>query len=62
MKRWTVNAGIRYDQFKTSYDAIHLEPVRWLPVARDYPGAEVLSWKDLSPRFGVVYDLSLIHI
>ena len=31
--------------------------MRWLPVARDYPGAEVLNWKDLSPRLGVVYDL-----
>ena len=28
--------------------------MRWLPVARDYPGAEVLNWKDLSPRVGVV--------
>ena len=57
VKRWTVNAGLRFDQFRTSYDAIHLEPVRWLPVARDYPGAEVLNWKDLSPRLGVAYDL-----
>jgi hypothetical protein len=57
VRRWTVNAGVRFDQFRTSYDAIHLEPVRWLPVARDYPGAEVLNWKDLSPRFGLVYDL-----
>ena len=57
IRRWTINAGLRYDQFRTSYDAIHLDPVRWLPVARDYPGAEVLNWKDLSPRFGVAYDL-----
>ena len=57
IRRWTINAGLRYDQFRTSYDAIHLDPVRWLPVARDYPGAEVLNWKDVSPRFGVAYDL-----
>jgi len=57
VRRLTVNAGLRYDQFRTSYDAIHLDPVRWLPVARDYPGAEVLNWKDLSPRLGVAYDL-----
>lgn len=57
IRRWTVNAGLRYDQFRTSYDAIHLDPVRWLPVARDYPGAEVLNWKDLSPRLGLAYDL-----
>lgn len=57
VRRWTINAGVRFDQFRTSYDAIHLEPVRWLPVARDYPGAEVLNWKDLSPRLGLVYDV-----
>jgi hypothetical protein len=57
IRRWTINAGLRYDQFRTSYDAIHLDPVRWLPEARDYPGAEVLNWKDLSPRLGVAYDL-----
>ena len=45
IRRWTINAGPRYDQFRTSYDAIHLDPVRWLPVSRDYPGAEVLNWK-----------------
>jgi TonB dependent receptor len=26
IRRWTVNAGLRYDQFRTSYDAIHLDP------------------------------------
>jgi hypothetical protein len=53
----TVNAGLRFDGFRTSYDDIHIEPVRWLPVARDYPGADVLNWKDLSPRLGLAYDL-----
>jgi hypothetical protein len=57
LARWTINAGLRYDQFRTSYDAIHVEPTRWLPVARDYPGAEVLNWRDLSPRLGFSWDL-----
>ena len=57
IRRLTINAGLRFDQFKTSYDAIHLDPVRWLPVARDYPAAEVLNWKDVSPRLGLAYDL-----
>lgn len=55
--RWTVNAGLRYDQFRTSYDPIDLPPVQYLPVARQYPGAEVLNWKDLSPRLGVAWDI-----
>lgn len=55
--RMTINAGLRFDGFRTSYDAINIGPVRWLPVARSYPGAEVLNWKDLSPRLGLAYDL-----
>ena len=57
LKRLTLGGGVRFDQFRSSYNAIHIEPVRWLPVARDYPGAEVLNWKDLSPRFAASYDL-----
>jgi hypothetical protein len=34
-----------------------VDPTRWLPVARDYPGADVLDWKDLSPRLGMSWDL-----
>ena len=43
VRRLTVNAGLRFDSSGRSYDAIHLDPVRWLPVARDYPGADVLG-------------------
>jgi hypothetical protein len=57
VRRLTVNAGLRYDQFIGSYNAIRLEPVRWLPIVREFPGAEVLNWKDLSPRLGAAYDL-----
>ena len=57
LRRWTINAGLRYDQFKSSYPASHVDPTRWLPVARDYPGADVLNWKDLSPRLGFSWDL-----
>jgi hypothetical protein len=57
VRRLTINAGVRFDQFRSSYDAIDLPPVQYLPVARQYPGAEVLNWKDLSPRLGASYDL-----
>jgi hypothetical protein len=57
LRRWTINAGLRYDQFRSSYPDTHVDPTRWLPVARDYPGAEVFNMKDLSPRFGVSWDL-----
>jgi hypothetical protein len=57
VKRLTLGGGLRFDQFRSSYKAIHIDPVRWLPVARDYPAAEVLNWKDLSPRIAASYDL-----
>jgi hypothetical protein len=57
LRRWTINAGLRYDQFKSSYPSSHVDATRWLPIARDYPGADVLNWKDLDPRLGVSWDL-----
>jgi hypothetical protein len=57
LRRWTINAGIRFDQFKGSYDAIHVDPTQWLPTARDYPGDEVINWKDISPRLGASWDI-----
>jgi hypothetical protein len=57
LRRWTVNAGLRYDRFTSSYPASHVSPTQFLPVARDYPGADVLSWKDLNPRLGVSWDV-----
>jgi hypothetical protein len=57
VRRWTINAGLRYDFFKGSYPASHVDPTQYLPVARDYPGANVLSWRDSDPRLGVSWDV-----
>ncbi|MGE3512403.1 MAG: carboxypeptidase regulatory-like domain-containing protein, partial [Vicinamibacterales bacterium] len=57
VRRWTVNAGFRFDQFRSHYDDIDITPTRWLPVSRQFPGRQVLDWKDFSPRLGVAYDV-----
>ena len=57
LKRVTIDAGLRFDRFASGYDAINVGPVQYLPVARTYPAAQVLDWKDLSPRLGAAYDL-----
>jgi hypothetical protein len=57
LKRWTINAGVRVERFLAFYNDVHVPPVRWLPVARDYPGAEVVNWKDVNPRLGISWDL-----
>jgi hypothetical protein len=57
VNRFTVNAGIRFDHLENSYPDHNAPPTLYVPVARSFPGASVVSWKDLSPRLGVVYDL-----
>ena len=56
--RLTVTAGVRFDYFKGFYPDQVTEPMRWSPISRMFPGADVAIWKDLQPRLGVVYDLT----
>ena len=53
----TVNAGLRFDYFRSGYPDQSLPPVEFAPVQRDFPGTIAVTWKDLSPRLGVAYDL-----
>ena len=60
--RLTVNAGLRMDWLKTSYPDQLLPANLWTAEAScttnaAFCGANVLDWKDLSPRLGVAYDL-----
>jgi hypothetical protein len=54
--RLTMNVGVRYDSIDTSYPDYELAATNLLP-PRSFPGSDVLSWKDISPRLGVAYDL-----
>jgi hypothetical protein len=58
MKRMTVNAGLRFDYFGTRFPVQHLGPATLIPT-RDltFPETPWYSFKDLSPRVGVSYDL-----
>ena len=56
-RRVTANMGLRFDYFNGQNPAVSLPAGRFVP-ARDYPGnTDVPSWKDLSPRLGINYDL-----
>jgi hypothetical protein len=57
VQRLRFNAGLRFDQFRSSYDAVNVAPVQYLPSARAFPGADVLDWKDFDPRLGVAWDV-----
>jgi hypothetical protein len=70
IRRLTLNMGLRFDWFRTSYPNettptptvlpgnFVIGPSPYLqggPLA--FPGAQVLDWKDLDPRIGIAYDL-----
>src|SRR5262249_46378312 len=56
VNRLTLNLGVRFDWFRTHYPDVQLAATNLLP-ARNYPGAQVLNWQDLSPRLGASYDV-----
>jgi hypothetical protein len=59
IRRLALYLGVRFDYYNASVPAQHLGPGPWVPT-RDVTFAEVPNvpnWKDVSPRFGVAYDL-----
>jgi len=58
-KRLTVTAALRLDLQKESYDPTVIGPTLYLPnrATQTIPGADVVAWKDVNPRFGVAYDV-----
>jgi hypothetical protein len=58
VNKMTINAGVRFDYLSGYFPENHLGPARWVP-NRDvtFPKTDSVSWKDTSPRLGVVYDM-----
>jgi hypothetical protein len=57
-QRLTFNYGLRFDWLNASVPAQQLPPSLYIPYARSYsPVQDVPNWTDLSPRFGVAYDV-----
>ena len=59
VKRLTLTGAFRLDLQKESYDRVHAGPTQYLPnrAVQIVPGADVVDWKDINPRFGASYDL-----
>src|SRR3954471_306487 len=58
IKRATFTYALRWDWFKTSYPAQQTIPGLLFPNRNtQYPASDFINWKDLSPRFGMVYDV-----
>jgi hypothetical protein len=58
MKRLTLNGGLRYDWYATSFPEQHLQQGLLVPT-RDltFPAQDNLNWKDITPRMGASYDV-----
>lgn len=56
LKRLTVNAGARWEYFNAEVSEEESGAGRFVP-ARKFDQIQMPIWKDIAPRFGVVYDL-----
>ncbi len=57
-KRLTLNPGLRFEYFNSSAQPKAVEAGRFVP-GRSFPEiADTPNWKNIAPRFGVVYDLT----
>ena len=57
-KRLTVSGGLRYDSFRRDMDAVTEGPTTLMPNRNlTFPEEKVVNYKDLSPRFGMAYDV-----
>lgn len=57
LKRLTVNPGLRLELFNGSIPARDVAPGNFVPARSFAEVKDVPSWKDVSPRFGMVWDL-----
>ncbi|MGB7217937.1 MAG: carboxypeptidase regulatory-like domain-containing protein [Vicinamibacterales bacterium] len=57
MNRLTLNLGIRFDYFNSSVPAQTLLPSTMGRPQTDFAALDNLNWKDVTPRFGMSYDL-----
>jgi hypothetical protein len=55
-RRATLSGALRYDYYVGRTEDGTLPASRWNP-SQFFPGFKVQTWKDLSPRLGVAYDL-----
>lgn len=58
LNRLTLNLGARFDWFKSSYPVQTIDATLYGRQAAAFDAGTSLDWKDLTPRFGLAYDLT----
>ena len=56
LRKLTINYGVRFDRFHAYYPDQNKPAGQFGPAAK-FPGADLLTWKDISPRIGAAYDV-----
>jgi hypothetical protein len=58
LSRWTVQGALRFDYFATSFPEQQIGPSQMTPTRNiTFPAQDNISWKDLTYRSSVAYDL-----
>ena len=57
MQRLTLSAGVRYDHVWSHFPQQQLGPNPFIPTAIIYEESDGVSYHDVTPRFGAVYDV-----
>lgn len=57
VKRWTLNLGVRFDQFRGFAPAQDAAAGTYVPARRFAPVDNIPNWKDVVPRLGAAYDI-----
>jgi Carboxypeptidase regulatory-like domain len=58
IKRATINLGVRWDFYQTSFPEQSLTPTPYTPNRNvTFPASDLASFNDITPKFGLAYDL-----
>jgi hypothetical protein len=57
LRRFTLNAGVRFDYLNTGYDDFTQQPSPFSTAVLFFPATTWYDFKDISPRLGGAYDL-----
>jgi hypothetical protein len=56
--RWTLAGGVRFDAYKNHFPESSISPTFLAPNLNvSFPKIDNISWKDITPKMGVTYDL-----
>jgi hypothetical protein len=58
LKRLTINPGLRFEYFNSAIQARAVEAGRFVPARSFSEVPDVPNWKNVAPRFSMVYDLT----